>query len=105
MESKIENVISDKVKQEYERQLKKLQSQATRSCEDLKSCYESTLETLQQLKLVDATIFDFFERTNGNIRIVGHTTTFSDKLNIRSYNQADLINDNGIRLKKIQNIK
>ena len=104
MGSKIEEIISDKVEQEYERQLEYLQNQATKSCADLKSCYESTLETLKNLELIDATIFDFFEKTKGNIRVIDYTTTYPDNLNVRTEDHGNLIlNGNTIRLK--ENIK
>ena len=104
MGSKIEEIISGKVEQEYERQLEYLQSQARQSCVELKSCYETTLETLKNLKLMDATIFDFFEKTSGNIRIINHISTYPDNLNVRTEDHGNLILDgNTIRLK--ENIK
>jgi len=97
--SKIEEIISKKVKEEYERQLDYLKAVGERSCNELSICYESTLETLKNLELVDATIFDFFEKTNGNIRVIEHSSIFNDYLRVRSDSKGDLLSEsNQIRL-------
>ena len=67
--SKIEQIVKNRLKDEFDKQLISLQNSCTMSIEELNTKYDDLLETLSQLELNDATIFDFFEKTNGNIKI------------------------------------
>lgn len=67
--SKIEQIVIDRLKDEFDKQLISLQNNYTRSIDELNTKYDDLLETLSQLELIDATLFDFFEKTDGNIRI------------------------------------
>ena len=67
--SRIEQIVKDRLKDEFDKQLISLQNNYTMSIEELNVKYDDLLETLKQLELTDATIFDFFEKTNGNIKI------------------------------------
>ena len=67
--SKIEQIVKDRLKDEFDKQLSLLQNNYTMGIEKLNTKYDDLLEALNQLEVSDATLFDFFEKTNGNIRI------------------------------------
>lgn len=67
--SKIEQIVKDRLKDEFDKQLISLQNNYTMGVDELNTKYDDLLETLHQIELIDATLFDFFEKTNGNIRI------------------------------------
>jgi hypothetical protein len=71
--SKIESIIKEKIDDETQKsivQLKEqIESQTQQAVERINNVYASAINALRQLELTDATIFDFFQKTNGNIRV------------------------------------
>ena len=71
--SKIESIIKENINDETQNniaQLKKMiEIQTQQAIERINNLYGSAIHTLKQLELTDATIFDFFQKTNGNIRV------------------------------------
>lgn len=81
--SEIEQIVRDRLTDEFDKQLISLQNNYTMGIEKLNTKYDDLLETLNQLEVTDATLFDFFEKTNGNIRIktLGKTN-FDEQVNV-----------------------
>jgi len=71
--NEIEKIIKAKIKEELERANAELTYEAERllnqGIQRINNVYGSAIKTLEQLELTDATIFDFFQKTNGNIRV------------------------------------
>ena len=71
--SKIESIIKEKIDDETQKSIAQLkeqiESQTQQAIERINNVYASAIHTLRQLELTDATIFEFFQKTNGNIRV------------------------------------
>ena len=71
--SKIESIIKEKIEDETQKsiaQLKeRIETETQQAIERINNVYASAINTLRQLELTDATIFEFFQKTNGNIRV------------------------------------
>ena len=67
--SEIEKIIRNNLKDELNKQIHNLEHNYNVGINELKETYNNLLSTLNQLELTDATLFDFFEKTDGNIRI------------------------------------
>lgn len=71
--SKIESIIKGKIDDETQKSIAQLkeqiESQTQQAVERINNVYASAINTLRQLELTDATIFEFFQKTNGNIRV------------------------------------
>lgn len=71
--SEIEKIIKNNLEDETKRNIDKLVEQMARETQQaidrINGVYGSAISTLQKLELTDATIFDFFQKTNGNIRV------------------------------------
>jgi len=83
--SKIEEILTEKLREEFRNQLRHLRDVSEQSCNELEKCLKSNLEILKELELTDATMFDFFEKTKGNIRV----TDFDSKHNRSLYTKTD----------------
>lgn len=100
--SEIENTIKKNIDEELQRstaELKELMDKKTQEAVDrINGVYASAINTLKQLELTDATIFDFFQKTGGNIRVYEKLNDFGGPLDIRLSNSGYF--DNLIQLKK-----
>ncbi len=71
--SEIERIIKEKIDDETQKsiaQLKeRIETETQQAIERINNVYASAINALRQLELTDATIFDFFQKTNGNIRV------------------------------------
>lgn len=71
--SKIEEIIKENIHDETQKSIAQLKEmieiQTQQAIERINKVYGSAIHTLKQLELTDATIFDFFQKTNGNIRV------------------------------------
>ncbi len=80
--SKIEETIKGKINEETQQSITQLKEHIERETEDavarINNVYASMINALRQLKLTDATIFDFFQKTNGNIRVYEYKNEFRD---------------------------
>ncbi|MDP2217223.1 MAG: hypothetical protein Q8J68_08060 [Methanolobus sp.] len=74
--NKIEEIIRKNLQTEKERCIgdivRRNQSELTQAIDHINGVYNSAINTLKKLeilKLPDATVFDFFQQTDGNIRV------------------------------------
>lgn len=71
--SKIEEIIKGELEDETKKSVAMLVARMTEETQQaidrINSVYSSAINTLKKLELTDATIFDFFQKTNGNIRV------------------------------------
>ena len=99
--SKIESIIKEKIDDETQKSIAQLKeridSQTQQAIERINNVYASAINTLRQLELTDATIFDFFQKTNGNIRVYetrndfpGQLTVYSSGINFDARNPINL---------------
>ncbi|MBU1067275.1 hypothetical protein KKE60_05780 [Patescibacteria group bacterium] len=103
--SEIENTIKNNIDEELKRstaELKELMDKKTQEAVDrINGVYMSAINTLKQLELTDATIFDFFQKTGGNIRVYEDLNNWAGCLNIDFPNSSGIHRDsNPIRLKE-----
>lgn len=84
--SKIEEIIKENIKDETQKSIAQLKEQidiqTQQAIERINNVYGSAINTLKQLELTDATIFDFFQKTNGNIRVYETENDFSGTIDI-----------------------
>lgn len=70
---KVKEIIQKDLQSERARSIKAIQELADRetqaAIDRINNVYTSAIAALQKLELADATLFDFFEKTQGNIRI------------------------------------
>ena len=98
--SRIEQIVKDRLKDEFNKQLISVQSNYSRSMDELNATYDNLLETLHQLELTDATLFDFFEKCDGNIRIKTlDKTNWNEQIDI-TISGLNPFGNNNINLKK-----
>lgn len=71
--SEIEAIIKRNIEEETQKSIAQLKEQIERetaaAVERINGVYTSAISTLRKLELTDATIFEFFQKTNGNIRV------------------------------------
>lgn len=71
--SEIEAIIKRNIEEETRKSIAQLKEQIERetaaAVERINGVYTSAISTLRKLELTDATIFEFFQKTNGNIRV------------------------------------
>ncbi len=71
--SEIETIIKTNIEEETRKSIVQLKEQiereTTAAVERINGVYTSAINTLKKLELTDATIFEFFQKTNGNIRV------------------------------------
>jgi hypothetical protein len=86
--SEIEKIIKENISKETENSiadLSKIIDDRTQAAIDrINGVYTSAINTLKQLELTDATIFDFFQKTKGNIRVVEYNNRFNSTLQLRA---------------------
>lgn len=84
--SEIENAIKNNIDEELKRstaELKELMDRKTQEAVDrINGVYTSAINTLKQLELTDAGIFDFFQKTGGNIRVYEVEVNYPGTLSI-----------------------
>lgn len=106
--SEIENIIKARIEEETERSTAELTQETERllkqGIERINNVYGSAVKTLEQLELTDATIFDFFQKTNGNIRVFEIENKWGGPLEVSNQN-GRLDDRNPIRLKDNTNYK
>lgn len=103
--SEIENTIKNNIDEELKRstaELKELMDKKTQEAVDrINGVYTSAINTLKQLELTDAGIFDFFQKTGGNIQVYEELNNWAGYLNIDFPNRGGIHQDsNPIRLKE-----
>lgn len=102
--SEIENTIKKSIEEETSRNVMKLTeiicNETKASIDRINGVYASAINTLKQLELTDATIFDFFQKTGGNIRVYDGLNTCSGSLNVDLPGGNALRDYNPIRLKE-----
>lgn len=103
--SEIENIIKKSIEDETSRNVMKLTemiSTETKAAIDrINGVYTSAINTLKQLELTDATIFDFFQKTNGNIRVYEGLNKMEGTLSVELGYTGDITGgSNRIRLKE-----
>ena len=100
--SEIENTIKKNIDEELKRstaELKELMDKNTQEAVDrINGVYTSAINTLKQLELTDAGIFDFFQKTNGNIRVYESENRWAGQLEVRIGNGEYVPDRNPIRL-------
>lgn len=101
--SEIENTIKNNIDEELKRSTAKLQELINRETQEavdrINGVYASSINTLRQLELTDAGIFDFFQKTGGNIRVHEEFNEWDGYLNIELPNRGAIFrNNNPIRL-------
>lgn len=101
--SKIESIIKTNLEDETQKsiaQLKETVDTLTKQAiERINNVYGSAISTLRKLELTDATIFDFFEKTQGNIRVAEVKNDWHQPLRALAGN-IDVLHPNPIYLKK-----
>jgi len=91
---KVKKIVQRDLEIEASRLTSNIQASIDRNLKEaidkINNVYTSALTTLRKLEIADATLFDFFEKTQGNIRIYE---------NVAGYDRAKLnLECNGIRL-------
>ncbi len=102
--SEIENTIKNNIDEELLRSTAKIQELINKETQDavdrINSVYTSAINTLKPLELTDAGIFDFFQKTGGNIRVYDGVTSRGGSLDIWLPCGTALRDNNSIRLKE-----
>ncbi|MDP3352665.1 MAG: hypothetical protein Q8S44_02875 [Flavobacteriaceae bacterium] len=84
--SEIESTIKKNIDEELKRSTAELQElidrETQKAVDRINGVYASAINTLKQLELTDAGIFDFFQKTNGNIRVYEGLNTCGGTLHI-----------------------
>lgn len=102
--SEIEDIIKKSIEEETSRNVMKITeiicNETKAAIDRINGVYSSAINTLKQLELTDATIFDFFQKTGGNIRVHEESNEWAGYLNIELPNRGSiLLNNNPIFLK------
>lgn len=101
--SEIEKIIKEKIDEETQKSIAQLEeliaNQTQQAIERINNVYASAISTLKRLELTDATIFDFFQKTNGNIRVFEIENRWGGPLEVSNQNGV-IDNCNPIRLKE-----
>lgn len=101
--SKIEEIIKNKLEEETKRCTDELSermaSETQEAINRINGVYSSAISTLKKLELTDATTFDFFEKTQGNIRVAECQSDWGDPLRVLAGN-VDVLHPNPIQLNK-----
>jgi len=71
--SKIESIIKKNLEEETRKSIDEFvarkEAETQQAVDRINGVYGSAINTLKKLELTDATMFDFFQKTNGNIRV------------------------------------
>lgn len=106
--SEIEKIIKEKIDEETQKSIAQLneqiESQTQQAIERINNVYASAISTLRKLELTDATIFDFFQKTNGNIRVYEIQNRWEGRLDV-SKQDGTIQDRNPIRLQDNTNYK
>lgn len=101
--SKIEEIIKNKLEEETKRNIDQLVERMTSETQEainrINGVYNSAINTLKKLELTDATIFEFFEKTQGNIRVAECRSDWGETLHVLA-GSVDVLHPNSIQLKK-----
>lgn len=100
IESIIKRNINDETQKSIAQLKEQIEIQTQQAVERINNIYGSAINTLKQLELTDATIFDFFQKTNGNIRVFEMRNDYSGLINIDLPDGQRLDPRNSIYLKK-----
>lgn len=84
--SKIEETIKENINEETQQSIAQLKEQIERETEAaitrINNVYATMINTLRKLELTDATIFEFFQKTNGNIRVYEFKNEFVNSVEV-----------------------
>lgn len=101
--SKIEEIIKNDLKEETRKSIDELVTrmagETQQAVDRINGVYGSALKTLKQLELTDATVFDFFQKTNGNIRVAEINNIFISRLHVNTASGMMMF-ENPIQLKE-----
>lgn len=104
--SKIEEIIKSELEEETKRSIgqltERIADETKQAIDRINGVYGSAINTLKKLELADSTIFEFFEKTKGNIRVIEFINDFSGNLDVQT--PGGTVNEtlyrNPIRLKE-----
>lgn len=100
--SKIEEIIKNKLEEETKRStdqlVERIKSETKDAINRINGVYSSAINTLKKLELTDATIFEFFEKTQGNIRVVEIDNNWRSLLHVNVNGGTDVLSSNTIYL-------
>ena len=74
----------DSIEKDAEKKKAEIDDAAEAAINRINGVYTSAVKTLEQLELTDAGIFEFFQKTGGNIRVFEFKTTNWGRLNVSS---------------------
>lgn len=101
--SKIEEIIKNNLEEETKRSIaqltERIADETKQAVDRINGVYSSTINTLKKLEITDATTFDFFEKTQGNIRVAECQSDWGDPLRVLAGN-VDVLHPNPIYLKE-----
>lgn len=84
--SEIEKIIKQELEDETRKSVAGLVARMTEETQQainrINGVYSSAINTLKMLELTDAGIFEFFQKTNGNIRVVEIKNDFYGQLDV-----------------------
>lgn len=84
--SKIEEIIKSELEEETKKSIDQLvalmTSETQHAVDRINGVYNSAISTLKKLELTDATIFDFFQKAKGNIRVVEFENRYWEELRV-----------------------
>jgi len=103
--SKIEEIVKARLRDEFDKQVENLSKDFEMRLHYFNNAYESILQTLETLELHDATLFDYFEKTNGNIRVGTVEKRNWDATVDTKINDITLFSNNNIILNKNKTYK
>ncbi|MDD3813309.1 MAG: hypothetical protein PHZ02_01575 [Desulfocapsaceae bacterium] len=102
--SEIEKIIKKEIEDETNRKIEKIQamidSETKEAVGRINGVYNSAINTLRMLELADASLFDFFQKTNGNIRVIEFKNQYDTSLDIRNSGIPILNYQTSIHLKE-----
>ena len=103
--SKIEAIIENGIAEETAKSIadieKDIEGKTQAAINRINGVYASAIKTLEQLELTDAGIFEFFQKTDGNIRVAEFVTkSYAGDLNVEEGGWRVFENQNPIYLKR-----
>lgn len=102
--SEIEGIIRNKLEEETKKSIDQLVArmaeETQQAIDRINGVYSSAIGTLEKLELTDATIFDFFQKTNGNIRVEEFDSNWRSTLIVNTDHGDSMIYKNPIFLKE-----
>ncbi len=101
--SKIEEIIKKNLEEETKRNVDQLVERMARETQEavnrINGVYSSAINTLKKLEFADATIFEFFAKTQGKIRVVECHSDWNETLRVLAGN-VDVLHPDPIHLKE-----